>query len=1279
MKSVAGAFSPRKAWRPLLGGLAAAAVMTGVMALPARAELNDAGPINPDNGFPFWYEDAPGGTKLDLCLNPKAAVTPEDAPNPGEPIPGGGYCLTPFEMPDENTPVAFPENFPGEAFWWTSEAHIDPPADDPNGPSALLVLAQEAAFANEEPKEGDQMSFGRIRVRLNDVVPGATYKITHPYGVDTVVAEDKDGDPATPNDGRVFVTEDIGCFPSAITPCDFDKALTGRIGPFLKWDPAVAPAPPEGYVGDPDVPHEVVGSPNGTNFFKVEQIRDGEGRPLAQPVLVGETNLFAVTGKLAELQVAAQAVGADRGQTVFNDANQGVKLVASDETPETKIYYTTDGSEPGVVDPETGRISGTPYSGEEIRLGSDPQAATGTPTTVKAVAINGDQRSKLLEKTYVVDLVAPNVLFSDLPSKLDGPGDLTITTSEKARVYYTTDGSDPKVATNPARKSFVYDPAPGAENAGNVLNVARSQTVRAAAVDLVADPETGQETEQNWSQTKSRKFTVTSLAKAGPINPQNGFPFWYEDHDGTRLDMCLNPVAAPEAGGGYCATPFEMPADWQPADGVAFPDRFPGEAFWWTGEAGMDTSDRGSADLIMALEAAFLNEEPKASDRMVFGRVRIRIDDLVIGETYKVTHPYGVDTYVAEDNGKGVGEINVTEDIGCMMPSTTEPCDFDEARYSRVGPFLTLKDKALEPANAPDGGRYLADPVLDQDVVTGSPIMAPQDPTDPNSPMVPANFFRVEGPGISAVADEEAGATANPNRGTAEHPYIQTDFFSVVGKYSEFQAAANKVGGFYNTPQGVVLGASEFDARLFYNFDGVPQLDANGEPTDGTEEFITEARARQLSAETGTQVEPSGPISIPDAGETTLRYMATSASRPSPTRVYEETYKMDAERPVVTLQDDPQASTVLADGTRVFENVNPAVRLDVANEPGKVKVFYTTNGSDPSDATNVDRKRYDAAQPIAVRKDTTLTFWAVDEAGNASHEPGQFGSQAYSIRDTLAPGAPTVGLDAASDTGASASDRITSATTLAFTGSAEPGSTVRIQVGGAERGSVTAAENGSFRIDVGPLAQGAHSITATATDPSGNGGAASGPYTVTVDTRAPSIAATPPAGTYPRAQNVTLTPNEQAKIYYTLNGGDPVPGAPGTIEGRSLSITANSTVRSVAVDAAGNTSGTFVAEYRIRNAVPAITNMSPTATIADRTPLIAATVRDGDSQLDKANIVRLTVNGTNIARGAFAYNANTDRLTYLSPNRAPGRYNVSLTVRDDDGGTTTRTWSFRIR
>src|SRR5215210_5191325 len=223
---------------------------------PPDQGLKAAGPIDPSNGFPFWYEDTKG-TRLDLCLDPQDQK-----------------CLQPFEMPDPTAQaVSFPDNFPGEAFWWTGGAQTT----TNNGSDALLVMAQEATFANEVPKNGDQMSFGRVRVRVDGLQIGQKYKVTHPYGVDTFTAED-DGKGV----GEINATEDIGCFPTPRTPCNFDQASSSRIGPFLTWDtfgganndPALrgANGEPNAYVGDPSVEHALKGSPYGTNVFRVERL-----------------------------------------------------------------------------------------------------------------------------------------------------------------------------------------------------------------------------------------------------------------------------------------------------------------------------------------------------------------------------------------------------------------------------------------------------------------------------------------------------------------------------------------------------------------------------------------------------------------------------------------------------------------------------------------------------------------------------------------------------------------------------------------------------------------------------------------------------------------------------------------------------------------------------------------------------------------------------------------------------------------------------------------------
>lgn len=122
----------------------------------------------------------------------------------------------------------------------------------------------------------------------------------------------------------------------------------------------------------------------------------------------------------------------------------------------------------------------------------------------------------------------------------------------------------------------------------------------------------------------------------------------------------------------------------------------------------------------------------------------------------------------------------------------------------------------------------------------------------------------------------------------------------------------------------------------------------------------------------------------------------------------------------------------------------------------------------------------------------------------------------------LAPSAPD--LVAASDSGASSSDDITNVTTPTFSGSAEAGSTVEILIAGTVRATTLAAADGSYSATVpggSPLAEGGHSVTARATDPSNNVGPESAPLAIRVDTTAPDD---PAIGTRPGAWGSDSTP-----------------------------------------------------------------------------------------------------------------------------------------------------------
>ena len=115
----------------------------------------------------------------------------------------------------------------------------------------------------------------------------------------------------------------------------------------------------------------------------------------------------------------------------------------------------------------------------------------------------------------------------------------------------------------------------------------------------------------------------------------------------------------------------------------------------------------------------------------------------------------------------------------------------------------------------------------------------------------------------------------------------------------------------------------------------------------------------------------------------------------------------------------------------------------------------------------------------------SLTATATDAAGNTG-----VASAALAVTiDTAAPVAPTIA-SFSTDSGA-VGDGITNDNTLTLTGTAEANSTVKVYDGATLLGSATANGSGAWSYTTAALANGAHSLTATATDAAGNTGAAS--------------------------------------------------------------------------------------------------------------------------------------------------------------------------------------------
>ena len=429
----------------LLVGLPAILVGgTGAGATPLPAHLNNTvglktvGPIDETNGFPLWYKDT-SGQRLELCLNPNDPM-----------------CIM-GDLPTPDAPVAFPTNFPDEAFWAVGDSAM---ASNGTGGKAQLVTALEAAFASADglPAVGQQISFGRIRVRVSGVIDGASYKITHPYGVDTVVAE-------TGAVKGINVTEDIG---DLIGGSNFEGALGSRPAPFLKWDPAVAPAAPAGYVGDPTVEHTVVGSPYNTNVFRIEgPLGSFVGSPnqCTDPALGDsasttdlsdciETNLFTLMGKYATRSgvQATKAVYADEGTghtiDIFAKSEPGQRLIISgtgvaqtemrndgsgnyygrvfaDGTPPTDLAVTNITDNPRTVDHVDSSLSG-----DKVHITS--AVYDNDTSTLTVAAQSGDSSATLALVGY--PNVAPNSTGSSktftVPNVGVPPASVAVTSSK---------------------------------------------------------------------------------------------------------------------------------------------------------------------------------------------------------------------------------------------------------------------------------------------------------------------------------------------------------------------------------------------------------------------------------------------------------------------------------------------------------------------------------------------------------------------------------------------------------------------------------------------------------------------------------------------------------------------------------------------------------------------------------------------------------------------------------------------------------------------------------
>ncbi|MFQ5482906.1 MAG: immunoglobulin-like domain-containing protein, partial [Nitrospinaceae bacterium] len=260
--------------------------------------------------------------------------------------------------------------------------------------------------------------------------------------------------------------------------------------------------------------------------------------------------------------------------------------------------------------------------------------------------------------------------------------------------------------------------------------------------------------------------TAGAVTRVGPVNPLNGYPLFYEDSNGLRLDLCDDLVNC------FFAPP-------NPALPAEFPINWPDEAFYWAAEAVMDSgttvvAQNTKAILVMAREAAFFDGPVVDGDQVVFSRIRFFIDGIptMTGNTYRITYPYGTETFTSGEGDGGPGVkgpgLSTTRDVGI-----TAPGEFSAAT-AILDPFLIPAAMDLNTLKSNPGSLLDTTGGLQNVPVKGSPFGT--------------NFFRIEGPNIGDAfpqymcADPALGGVKDANGNDIMNDCVETHLFSIMGR-----------------------------------------------------------------------------------------------------------------------------------------------------------------------------------------------------------------------------------------------------------------------------------------------------------------------------------------------------------------------------------------------------------------------------------------------------------------------------------------------------------------
>ena len=702
------------------------ALSTGASAAtvtPARSAQADVA------GFPLWYQDA-NGVRVQPCID--------------RADPNCGAAANPTYNPA--LPLSFPGNYPNEFFYsvadsqplFFNECQIGTPVANPG---VVVHLALEGAFLNGTLTPGDQMTFGRIRIKALQgagLCANQWYTFRTPYGPVTLQTN---ATGVITGAAASASTIDVGCKPGPVTPCDYNTALASQhlqVGLLRQVAGAAA-----GYLGTGPAGFGAVTGGAG-DFNQVDVVKWPVGVAPAQGGLgidcaavgcsvLGSTSNFAVAAKLAGPFTAAPStvdfggaavggVGVTRTITLTNVGGGALGLdpstidslsIGGANLADYSVVSSTcalgapvarDATCDVVVQYNPFQLGASPATLDVFANGS----ATPTQVVLAGTGINaGDAPAITVTPFDNLDLGAVRV------TNVSAVQTVTIANTgtaplQIAPVIGGTDAAAFSIGTNTCPTGMV---GAGLSCILGIKFVPTLPVPYAAELTITNNSAPG----AVYTVGLSAHGTGGNAA-VGPTNPVNTFPDWYQDENGVRVGQC-DDAANPK-----CVTSlFQGPTVW--------PTNYPNEWFYYLAQSSpfavQDPVCGVNAKpmfVTMANEGAFLGQIAP-NQGITFGRIRIvSRGGLCPNTEYQITYPYG-QTVIATDSLGAVKPHAGTTDVGCLGP----PCDFSIALAAPVF------EGFLQQTVHPDG--YLGDP-LAPSAVTGAPF------TDADG--LAANYMKVQ-------------------------------------------------------------------------------------------------------------------------------------------------------------------------------------------------------------------------------------------------------------------------------------------------------------------------------------------------------------------------------------------------------------------------------------------------------------------------------------------------------------------------------------------------------